>query len=186
MIGITRRILDSLLMDLRGTDLTHEVLVTFLAEVCAIVNSRPLVPLSSDPEDPQPLTPSLLLTQKPQCVSGIVDSLDMKDMYRKQWKRVQLLAEMFWKRWKSQYLQLLQNRRKWTDPQRNFTSGDVVLLRDKESPRNVWPMGIILKTHPGQDKLVRKVDVRVVKQGGQVTNYTRPVTELVLLVPREE
>jgi hypothetical protein len=45
--------------------------VTCLAEVSAIVNSRPLVPLTSDPDDPTPLTPSLLLTQKPQQVTGI-------------------------------------------------------------------------------------------------------------------
>lgn len=62
VIGITRRVLDSLLMDGIKNKLTHEMLVTFLAEASAIVNSRPLVPLTSDPDDPTPLTPSLLLT----------------------------------------------------------------------------------------------------------------------------
>ena len=71
VIGITRRVLDSLLMDGIKNKLTHEMLVTFLAEASAIVNSRPLVPLTSDPDDPTPLTPSLLLTQTPQQVTGI-------------------------------------------------------------------------------------------------------------------
>lgn len=62
VIGITRRVLDSLLMNGIKNKLTHEMLVTFLAEALAIVNSRPLVPLTSDPDDPTPLTPSLLLT----------------------------------------------------------------------------------------------------------------------------
>lgn len=35
-----------------------------MAEVTAIVNARPLVPVSSDPESPLILTPSMLLTQK--------------------------------------------------------------------------------------------------------------------------
>ena len=75
VIGITRRVLDSLLMD--GINkLTHEMPVTFLAEVSSIVNSRPLVPLTSDPDDPTSITPSLILTQKPQQVTGIPEILD--------------------------------------------------------------------------------------------------------------
>ncbi|VDI38982.1 Hypothetical predicted protein [Mytilus galloprovincialis] len=77
VIGITRRILDSLLMEASRNKLTHEMLVTFLAEASAIVNSRPLVPLTTDPENPMPLSPSLLLTQKPQQIikdQRIIDS----------------------------------------------------------------------------------------------------------------
>ena len=67
MIGITRRILDSMLMQMRSSKLTHDMLTTFLAEVTAIVNNRPLVnnlPVSTDPADPFILTPASLLTQK--------------------------------------------------------------------------------------------------------------------------
>jgi hypothetical protein len=52
MIGMVRRILDSMLLGSTGDTLTHDVLNTFMAEVCAIVNSRPLVPVSTDPESP--------------------------------------------------------------------------------------------------------------------------------------
>jgi hypothetical protein len=62
MIGIVRRIIDSMLLD--SKHLTHEVLSTFMAEICAIVNARPIVAVSSDVEDPQVLSPSTLLTQK--------------------------------------------------------------------------------------------------------------------------
>ena len=51
MIGVTRRILDSMLLN-NDKSLTHEVLCTFLAEVSAIVNARPLVPVSTDVESP--------------------------------------------------------------------------------------------------------------------------------------
>ena len=62
MIGVTRHILDAILA---GTNkLTHEVLTTFMAEVCAIVNDRPIVPVSTDHEEPFLLSPSSLLTQK--------------------------------------------------------------------------------------------------------------------------
>lgn len=52
MIGIARRILDAMLTDTKHGKLTHEVLTTFMAEVMAIMNSRPLVPVSSDVEAP--------------------------------------------------------------------------------------------------------------------------------------
>ncbi|XP_062599560.1 uncharacterized protein LOC134261107 [Saccostrea cucullata] len=51
MIGITRRILDAILLDYGSRSLTHEVLTTFLAEASSIINSRPLVSVSTDPEN---------------------------------------------------------------------------------------------------------------------------------------
>ncbi|VDI24903.1 Hypothetical predicted protein [Mytilus galloprovincialis] len=71
MIGITRRILDSMLLNAAGRSLTHDVLNTLMAEVSAIVNSRPLVPVSTDPENPLILT--YVITQKttPSCSSTL-------------------------------------------------------------------------------------------------------------------
>ena len=68
MIGICRRILDSVFAELKPTRLTHKVLSTLMAEVMAIVNNRPLVPVSSDPTAPEILTPATLLTQKTSSV----------------------------------------------------------------------------------------------------------------------
>lgn len=51
MIGIARRILDSMLMQ-HKTRLTHEVLSTLMAEVTAIMNARPLLSVSTDPQQP--------------------------------------------------------------------------------------------------------------------------------------
>ncbi len=68
MIGLARRILDSMFLQLKDK-LTHEVLVTFMAEVTAIINARPLVPVTTDPDESFILTPSVLLTQKVNSVS---------------------------------------------------------------------------------------------------------------------
>ncbi|KAI4872908.1 hypothetical protein NFI96_015842 [Prochilodus magdalenae] len=47
MIGVARRILDALLLlKKKALHLTHEVLVTLMSEVMAIMNARPLVPVS--------------------------------------------------------------------------------------------------------------------------------------------
>lgn len=95
MIGIARRILDSMLLQVSHSKLTHEVLVTLMAEVAAIINARPLVPVSSDPEAPLILTPSTFLTQKFGAVSPPPGDFTKANMFKHQWKRVQVLAHTF-------------------------------------------------------------------------------------------
>lgn len=181
MIGVARRILDAMLLKVHSPNLTHEVLVTLMAEVAAIMNGRPLVPVSSDPLQPDLLTPNALLTQKICSVPAPPGDFDPKDLYRKQWKQVQSLANSFWKRWREEYLATLQPRRKWQADQPNLAIGDVVLLKDTQVQRNEWPTGLIVNTYPGRDNRVRKVDVRVIKEGVPKV-YTRPISETVLLV----
>lgn len=181
MIGMARRILDSILLKMHSPSLSHEVLTTLMAEVAAIMNARPIVPVSSDPDMPTILTPAMLLTQKVDSVSAPLEDIDLKDLYRSQWKQVQSLADSFWKRWRQEYLTTLQPRRKWQAEQASLQVGDVVLLKDKEAKRNQWPTGLVVNTFPGRDSRVRKVEVRVV-QGGTPRVYSRPATEVVLLL----
>lgn len=182
MIGLTRRILDSLLITGTAKKLTHETLVTFLAEACAIINSRPLVPVPTDPEYPFILTPYTLLTQKTDKGGEPPGPFDEKDAFKAQWKRVQLLADLFWKRWRREYLVTLQSRQKWTQHQKNLSVGDVVLLKDISAHRCDWKMAVVDQVFPSlSDKRVRKVQLRVNKNGVN-TFYTRPVTETVLLM----
>ena len=81
MIGIARRILDSMLSDLASKQLTHKVLSTLMAEVTAIVNNRPLIPVSNDPEAPEILTPSILLTQKSSALTAPPGQFTSKDLH---------------------------------------------------------------------------------------------------------
>lgn len=112
LIGVARRILDGMLMQAGPTCLTHEVLTTLMAEVMAIMNARPLVPLSSDPDSPTILTPAMLLTRKMDPTSAPHGDFDLTDLYKQQWKHVQCLADTFWKRWWQEYLATLQPHRK--------------------------------------------------------------------------
>ncbi|XP_063438190.1 uncharacterized protein LOC134719142 [Mytilus trossulus] len=183
MIGSCRRILDSLLMQNKFKDLTHEVLSTLMCEVSAMVNSRPLVPVSSDPESPSVLSPSLLLTQKPASSSGSLGQVEFgtKDAMRSQWKLVQYLADQFWSRWQTEYIDSLQARPKWKSGGDNFLEGDVILMRKTELPRSQWPLGVIDKVFESDDSKVRKVQVSIVVDG-QRKSYVRPISELVRLI----
>ncbi|TWW78623.1 hypothetical protein D4764_11G0007440 [Takifugu flavidus] len=181
LIGVARRILDAILLQKSPIRLTHEILSTFMAEVMAIINARPLVPISTDPEMPAVLTPAMLLTQKMSTVSAPSGDFCSASLYRKQWKQVQCLADTFWKRWKGEYLSTLQCSRKWTNVKPNVKEGDVVLLKDSQAHRNEWPVGLVVKALPSSDSKVRKVEVRVVKEG-KAKVFLRPITEIVVLL----
>ncbi|KAL4008122.1 hypothetical protein ACER0C_001974 [Sarotherodon galilaeus] len=172
MIGVSRRILDVMLLKHGNAKLTHEVLVTFMAEVTAIVNSRPLTTLSADSEHPEILTPAMLLTQK----------VGAPPVPPAQWRRVQYLANVFWGRWRREYLSGLQGRRKWRAPKPNLQIGDAVLLKEGQENRIDWPLGLVTKTFPSQDGRVRKIEVKIISSG-ECRVYLRPIREVVLLVP---
>lgn len=185
MIGIARRILESMFLQVGHSKLTHEVLTTLMAEVAAIINARPLVPVSSDPEAPLILTPSTLLTQKIGVSPPPPGDFTKGDMFKHQWKRVQVLADTFWARWRKEYLNTLQSRQKWHSKKPNLKVGDIVLMKDNQARRNEWPMGIILKALPSQDGLVRKVEIKVSRHQNLKT-FSRPTSEVILLLSSED
>lgn len=65
-----------------------------MVEVSAIVNARPLIPVPTDPESPSILAPAMLLAQKIDLPTPVRD-FNSKNLYKRQWKRVQCLASTF-------------------------------------------------------------------------------------------
>ena len=61
-IGTIRRVVNAMLLELGGSQLTRELLVTLMAEVTAIVNARLMTTVPSDTDEPQPLSPAMLLS----------------------------------------------------------------------------------------------------------------------------
>ncbi|KAI4871708.1 hypothetical protein NFI96_005782 [Prochilodus magdalenae] len=156
MIGVARRILDSMLQQTSPSRLTHDVLSTLMAEVTGIINSRPLTPILSDPDSPFLLTPAMLLTQKTCTLLPPPGDFKESDIHRQQWRQVQHLANIFWSRWKREYLATLQNRSKWQEEHQNLKEGDLVLLKDTQAKRNEWPMALVTKAIASGDGKVRK------------------------------
>lgn len=151
LIGVARCILDSMFLQMKSPQLTHKVLTTLMAEVCAIINARPLVPVSSDPESPLVLTPAMLLTQKTGTPPSPPCEFGKTELLKQQWKQVQFLAETFWERWRREYLTTLQARSRWQDKRPNLKEGDIVLMKDLQVHRNEWPMVVITKASPSTD-----------------------------------
>ena len=142
-----------------GHVVNDESFRTLLAEAENIVNSRPLTFPSSDPDDLEgPLTPGHILTMKSKIVMLPPGNFQRADLYfRKRWKRVQYLVEVFWTRWKKEYLNTLQMRTKWNRPKRNFKVGDIVLVVDERTSRNLWPLAGVIDVMPDSMVMVRSV-----------------------------
>ncbi|KAK2564378.1 hypothetical protein P5673_011803 [Acropora cervicornis] len=172
------------LMKQHGHSLDDESLQTLLCEVEAVVNSRPLTTESlSDPLSPLPLTPSTLLTGKTKLILPPPEKFQREDIYCKgRWRRVQHVADEFWSRWSKEYLQSLQGRQKWTRQRRNFTEGDIVLLKDDNTCRNKWPMARVIAARRDHQGQVRSVAV----QPATGSVLSRPINKFVLLLESPE
>ena len=155
--------------------MSDEGLHTLFCEVEAIINGRPLTKCSSDVGDLAPLTPNhlLLMRDLPALPPGVFTEADA---FRRRWRCVQHYANVFWQRWLKEYLPELQKRSKWLEKERNLREGDLVLIVEENTPRGVWPLGLITEAHQSEDGLVRSVKIRT-----KSTCLVRPITKVVLL-----
>ena len=186
-IRSVRKGLNALLSEQR-IRLTDERLNTLMCEVEGILNSRPLTEISSDISDLEPLTPNHLLLSY-ATVSFPPGLFSEDDLYVKnRWRQVQYLADLFWSRWRKEYLPLLQKRQKWQGNSDPHKVGDLVLITDQFLPRNQWSTGRIVEVYADKFGKVRSARVRVAKAVTlknkvkcEVRELDRPVVKLVLL-----
>ena len=73
-----------------------------VSKVEGIVNTRPLtVEETNDPTRFEPLSPTKLLTMKSKVVPPLPGKFLKPDVYsKKQWRRLQHIADKFWSRWR--------------------------------------------------------------------------------------
>ena len=179
-------------MTLCPARLDDQSLRTLLYEVMAIVNSRPITYVQQDdPTAPEPLTPNHIITMKSKIPHSPPGDYVKEDMYlRKRWRRVQFLAEQFWSRWKKEYVLNISKRQKWLEAKQELNEGAVVMIADENSARNQWPLGKVVKTHKGNDGLIRSADVQIAskeldklgRRTKELSILKRPVQKLVLLL----
>ena len=183
------------LMSQAGTQLDDQSLRTLMYEVMAIINSRPLCVDTLSDSSIEPLTPNQLLTLKSQIILPPPGNFERIDLYaRKYWRRVQYLTNVFWSRWKTEFIHSLQSRLKWKRPSRNVQIGDVVILKEENMIRGQFQLARIHKLYPDENGLVRKVnlvlaDPNLDKHGKRVqkVNYLdRPIHKLVVLIESQD
>lgn len=145
-----------------GMRLDDEILHTLLCEVELVMNSRPLTRLSADPTDPPPITANQILTMRTDLARAPPGAFGDVDLYsRKRWRRVQYLADIFWSRWKREYLAKLQVRQKWTRETRIFKVGDIVAIKESELARGEWLIGRVVDVREARDGFPRAARLRI-------------------------
>lgn len=101
---------------LANTHFTFEDFYTALVQIEALINSRPLSPLSSVPSDVQSLTPAYFL------IGRTLVSLQDKNYSEEPINRLKLHQQIqrqlqhFWARWSKEYFNNLQTRQKYNMP----------------------------------------------------------------------
>lgn len=141
---------------------TFEQFNTFVIEIEAILNSRPLTPMSSDPNDSIVLTLVHFLINASLLSIPEYDFTNTSSNHLSTWQHIQKMKQHFWKRWSKEYLNELQRCAKWiSNESHSIGVGDLVILKEDDTPPLHWITGrVIATTHPGDDGIVRVVTVK--------------------------
>ncbi|XP_037931191.1 uncharacterized protein LOC119666002 [Teleopsis dalmanni] len=163
-----------------NVSLTYEELETVVTQIESMLNSRPITPLSSDPNDPAALTPGHFLIGEPLTALPSRSETTTKQSLLTRWKLVNHLKNEFWSRWSKEYLNELQCRTKWKDQSPDVKEGMLVIIQEDNASPLQWPLGRIIKCYSGNDGRIRVVDVKT-KNG----IWKRPIHRLAPLLSED-
>ena len=166
---IVRSVKNAIKKTIHCTTIPYIEMVTLLAEISAVINSRPLTFVSDNHQDTQALTPAHILLGKTIGEQFPVE-LDVPVSSPRDLQTAFAVREgcikLFWESWVNEYLRNLPPLASSTSVIKPIVLGTMVLLRDDNKPRAYWPIGRITKLFPGKDNIVRSVEVKL--SNGQV------------------
>lgn len=145
LIQCTKRPLRKIL----GSAVPHfRDLEVIVANIEAMVNSRPITVVTAGANETEALSPANLLygykgnTIFPQHGFNPLRKEDQESIvFSKRWRYQQRLLNAFWRRFQEEYLCYLKTAHKHPDNKLNPVEvGDICLLEDKSSNRGLWPL----------------------------------------------
>ncbi|UYV66688.1 EPM2AIP1 [Cordylochernes scorpioides] len=130
--------------------LTFEELTTFLTQIEATLNQRPLTPLSEDPNDLEALTPAHFLSGPSTSNLPEIDNqqANLSINLSARWKHIQELKKYSFCVGKKEYVINLQKRGKWKSAKPNVKIGDLVLIMEQSISSSSWILGKGLLRRP--------------------------------------
>ena len=160
-----------------NASLTYKELLTLLIQIEAVLNSRPLCPISNDPNNYTALTPGHFIIGESILSPNEPQYLLKPNHVLKRWQYVQKLKQQIVNEYKEEYLKRLVNRPKWKQVEKSIKLHDLVLLTEDQLPDTEWPVGRVIEIHAGKDNLVRFVSVKT----NDHKVFKRPITKLRIL-----
>ena len=184
MVGLVKK---SFKMAVGRALLSVDQLQTLLAEIAATVNSRPLTYLDDEVSSQRILRPIDFL-QPPdeevrkhemEPVTATDETSKTGQNLSATWQANQSQINKFWRLWNEDYLHSLReiplkHKKVWSTSKLQPKKGQVVLVEEKNQPRNKWKIGIIASTVESADGEVRRAEIRLPNQ----SVLRRPVTQL--------
>jgi len=154
---LVRSVKSALKKTLKLQCLTRVELETTLHEIEACINSRPLTFVSDELEERIPLTPAhFLIGQSSFYESQKIEeeTCGSSESLRNRLCVKKLILDEFWNMWSKEYLRHLpQLPNKGGHPV--LEVGDLVLIKEDNVPRLMWPTGVVQELFPGRDGVVR-------------------------------
>ncbi|XP_062714093.1 uncharacterized protein LOC134290886 [Aedes albopictus] len=162
-----------LLKVIGNINIAYEDLLTLLAQVEMCLNSRPLTPIPEDPGDLDVLTPGHFLVGSNMQAVPESNWKETADNGLDHWELTQKHLQQIWSRWYPEYLQQLQSRAtKGCNPPVTIEVGAIVIIKEDNVPPANWPLGKIVRLHPGKDGVVRVVTLRTATANEGATRRT--------------
>ena len=133
-----------------------------LAEVEAVLNSRPIAPLTPDPNDGEGLTPAHLFIGAGLC--SLPHELEERENVKgmtswKRWRLISALKRTFWPAWFKDYILGFQGKTKWQAAKLSLKTGDLLIIHEDNLSSQQWLLGRIVTIIVGRDGHVRVAEV---------------------------
>lgn len=170
MKGHLKRVLSNALV-------TLEEFITIITEIEGILNSRPISPLSDNPNDYLPLTPGHFLIGRPITSIPEPDLTESPTNRLNNYQRILQLKQHFWVRWHKEYISELQLHYKWKQNIDNVKINSMVLIKETNSPPMCWKLGRIVDIHPDKTGVIRVVSIKT------PTSVVKRATSQVCVLP---
>ncbi|XP_070074097.1 uncharacterized protein [Drosophila takahashii] len=133
-----------------------------------------------NPADLEVLTPAHFLGTFPLVLYSEPDVTNLNFNRLDRWQRIAYLQQIFWSRWREEYLTLLQQRSKWRTSKPALQVNDVVLVQNDNLPPLKWPLARVMELVPGSDGVARVAVIRT------ATATTRRAVRKLYVLPKQD
>ena len=124
---------------------TQQSFKTFICQVEGVMNSRPLTKASADSNDIGCFTPNhFIIPRRSNLATTTLEANKHTDRVLQLNRQCESNATQFWTRLMKEYLPTLRSQSKWhTAKDAIKCGGQVLWILENNSPRGLWPLGIV-------------------------------------------